>query len=135
MQHWMYSTCYLHVALCFKLAFNGIGISHQQREFLEKLAQRELILNRMNGVVYLLLVVAFVIVFIFRSDQPIMDFFYCFFTIIMTVVLACSYKKMMMFLRYLGPRGVLPAKKTIRVQLVCLFLVSVFDFAGDIINV
>ena len=28
MQHWMYCTSYLYVALCFRLAFNGIGITH-----------------------------------------------------------------------------------------------------------
>ena len=131
----MYCTSYLYVALCFRLAFNGIGISHQQRDILARLAQRELVLNRMNGVVYVLLVVAFIVVFFFCCDWPIMDFFYCFFSIFMTAVLAFSYKRMMPYLRHLGPRGVLPAKKTITVQLVCLFLVSIFDFAADITNV
>ena len=41
----------------------------------------------------------------------------------------------MPFLRHLAPRGVLPAKKTLTVQLVCLFLVSIFDLAADIISV
>ena len=89
----------------------------------------------MNGIVYLLLVVAFIVVFFFCCDWPIMDFFYCFFSIFMAVGLAFCYKRMMPYLRYLGPRGVKPAKKTITVQLVCLFLVSIFDFAADITNV
>lgn len=135
MQNWMYVTSYLYVAICLRLAFNGISISHQQRDILEKLAQRELILNRVNGLVYILLVAAFIIVFIFSVDVPIMFFFYGFFSIIMTAAIAFSYKRMMPFLRHLAPRGVLPAKKTITVQLVCLSLVSIFDFAADIINV
>ena len=28
MQHWMYCTSYLYVALCLRLAFNGIGITY-----------------------------------------------------------------------------------------------------------
>ena len=135
MQHWMYSTSYLYVALCFKMAFNGIGISHQQREILESLARRELILNRLNGFVYFVLVTAFVVVFFFCCDVPIMDFFYCFFSIFMTTILVFSYKRMMPWLRYLGPRGVLAANKTVSVQIICLFLLSIFDFIADINNV
>ena len=89
----------------------------------------------MNGTVYVLLVIAFIIVFLLNSDMPIFDFFLCFFSMFMTAGLAFSYKRMMPFLRHLAQRGVLPAKKTITVQLVCLSLVSIFDFAADITNV
>ena len=89
----------------------------------------------MNGTVYILLVIAFIIVFLLNSDEPIFDFFLSFFSMFMTAGLAFSYKRMVSFLRHLGPRGVLPARKTITVQLVCLFLVSIMDFTADIVRV
>jgi len=81
-----------------------------------ELASRESILSKFNGCIYLLLTLAFVAELFIKSENlVIINIVYAFFSIVMTVVMAVSIKRVVRYLRYLGQSGVRPATKTITV--------------------
>ena len=80
----------------------------------------------MNGLIYLVLLTALVCE-LFVNGDSVMDFIYVFFSILMMVVLTFSLRRVVRYLKHLNRRGVLPATKTIIVQLTLVTLAATFN--------
>ena len=129
MQHWMYAASYLYVALVLRLTFTNQNF-HDTSTHLNEVIRRERVLSRMNGLIYLVLLAALFAELFINNGDAIMDFVDTFFAIAMTGTMIFSVRRVVRFLKHLSRRGILPATKTIIVQLVFITLASILNFVS-----
>lgn len=128
MQHWMYTQSYLYVFLCLRLAFLGTDVTMAQQEIQAEQKSRENTLNKLNGCIYFLLLLALIMeLFISSDNMVVLEIVYAFFSVVMTVIMVFSVRRVVRYLGYLKQRGVRPATKTIAVQIIALILIALFN--------
>ena len=123
-QHWMYTSTYFKVGLVFRLTF-----AKQSHYNVEKRHNRMKILNRINGLIYMILVAGFFIQ-IFITGYYAMNMVYAVSTFVMIALLMYSYFRVHRYLKILEPKGIQMMATLPTVQIICITAIAMLNFVA-----